>query len=221
MERRSRRCSRPAPSATCARRRASSRRSAFAVRGGAVAAATRVARRRRRCERYVARRHEHAGAGRAESELRGCGSAARARRGSERRRRRLDRAAPDRARAPVDARLQPARAPSIATSSRVSSSSASSRRAAPTSTRGRAGRDAGTTPFLLATRSLDLPYMRTLLELGADPKLDGRRRHDGRHGGRRRRPGPRLRGRGAGLDRGSDRGAHARRSSSAPARSTT
>ncbi len=33
------------------------------------------------------------------------------------------------------------------------------------------GRDAGTTPFLLATRSLDLPYMRTLLELGADPKL--------------------------------------------------
>jgi uncharacterized protein len=27
----------------------------------------------------------------------------------------------------------------------------------------------GTTPFLLATRSLDLPYMRTLLELGADP----------------------------------------------------
>jgi ankyrin repeat protein len=29
----------------------------------------------------------------------------------------------------------------------------------------------GTTPFLLATRSLDLPYMRTLLELGADPKL--------------------------------------------------
>jgi ankyrin repeat protein len=34
-----------------------------------------------------------------------------------------------------------------------------------------AGREAGTTPFLLATRSLDLPYMRTLLELGADPKL--------------------------------------------------
>jgi ankyrin repeat protein len=33
------------------------------------------------------------------------------------------------------------------------------------------GREAGTTPFLLATRSLDLPYMRTLLELGADPKL--------------------------------------------------
>jgi ankyrin repeat protein len=33
------------------------------------------------------------------------------------------------------------------------------------------GRDAGTTPFLLATRSLDLPYMRTLLALGADPKL--------------------------------------------------
>jgi len=32
-------------------------------------------------------------------------------------------------------------------------------------------RDAGTTPFLLATKSLDLPYMRTLLELGADPKL--------------------------------------------------
>lgn len=29
----------------------------------------------------------------------------------------------------------------------------------------------GTTPFLLATRSLDLPYMRTLLELGADPEL--------------------------------------------------
>jgi len=29
----------------------------------------------------------------------------------------------------------------------------------------------GTTPFLLATRSLDLPYMRTLLELGADPSL--------------------------------------------------
>jgi ankyrin repeat protein len=33
------------------------------------------------------------------------------------------------------------------------------------------GREAGTTPFLLATRSLDLPYMRTLLELGADPTL--------------------------------------------------
>jgi ankyrin repeat protein len=33
------------------------------------------------------------------------------------------------------------------------------------------GREAGTTPFLLATRSLDLAYMRTLLELGADPKL--------------------------------------------------
>jgi ankyrin repeat protein len=33
------------------------------------------------------------------------------------------------------------------------------------------GRDGGTTPFLLATKSLDLPYMRTLLELGADPKL--------------------------------------------------
>jgi ankyrin repeat protein len=32
-------------------------------------------------------------------------------------------------------------------------------------------RDGGTTPFLLATRSLDLPYMRTLLELGADPAL--------------------------------------------------
>jgi ankyrin repeat protein len=29
----------------------------------------------------------------------------------------------------------------------------------------------GTTPFLLATRSLDLPYMRTLLELGADAAL--------------------------------------------------
>ena len=34
-----------------------------------------------------------------------------------------------------------------------------------------AGRDAGTTPFLLATKSLDLAYMRMLLELGADPKL--------------------------------------------------
>jgi ankyrin repeat protein len=33
------------------------------------------------------------------------------------------------------------------------------------------GRDGGTTPFLLATKSLDLPYMQTLLELGADPKL--------------------------------------------------
>jgi ankyrin repeat protein len=33
------------------------------------------------------------------------------------------------------------------------------------------GRDAGTTPFLLATKSLDLPYMQTLLELGADPTL--------------------------------------------------
>ena len=32
-------------------------------------------------------------------------------------------------------------------------------------------RDGGTTPFLLATKSLDLPYMRTLLELGADPGL--------------------------------------------------
>lgn len=29
----------------------------------------------------------------------------------------------------------------------------------------------GTTPFLLATRSLDLPYMRTLLELGADAAI--------------------------------------------------
>ena len=29
----------------------------------------------------------------------------------------------------------------------------------------------GTTPFLLATKSLDLPYMRTLLELGADAAL--------------------------------------------------
>lgn len=29
----------------------------------------------------------------------------------------------------------------------------------------------GTTPFLLATRSLDLPYMHTLLDLGADPTL--------------------------------------------------
>ena len=36
--------------------------------------------------------------------------------------------------------------------------------------------DAGTTPFLLATKSLDLPYMRTLLELGADPSLKA---HDG------------------------------------------
>jgi hypothetical protein len=32
-------------------------------------------------------------------------------------------------------------------------------------------RDRGTTPFLLATRSLDLAYMRTLLELGADPSV--------------------------------------------------
>jgi ankyrin repeat protein len=32
-------------------------------------------------------------------------------------------------------------------------------------------RDGGTTPFLLATRSLDLPYMQTLLDLGADPTL--------------------------------------------------
>jgi ankyrin repeat protein len=32
-------------------------------------------------------------------------------------------------------------------------------------------REGGTTPFLLATRSLDLLYMRTLLELGADPAL--------------------------------------------------
>jgi uncharacterized protein len=32
-------------------------------------------------------------------------------------------------------------------------------------------RDAGTTPFLLATKSLDLPYMRLLLELGADPTI--------------------------------------------------
>jgi ankyrin repeat protein len=29
----------------------------------------------------------------------------------------------------------------------------------------------GATPFLLATKALDLPYMRTLLELGADPAL--------------------------------------------------
>jgi uncharacterized protein len=34
-----------------------------------------------------------------------------------------------------------------------------------------AGRDAGMTPFLLATRTLDLAYMRTLLELGADATL--------------------------------------------------
>jgi ankyrin repeat protein len=32
-------------------------------------------------------------------------------------------------------------------------------------------REGGTTPFLLATRSLDLPYMQTLLDLGADPTL--------------------------------------------------
>jgi ankyrin repeat protein len=32
-------------------------------------------------------------------------------------------------------------------------------------------RDVGATAFLLATKSLDLPYMRTLLELGADPAL--------------------------------------------------
>jgi uncharacterized protein len=32
-------------------------------------------------------------------------------------------------------------------------------------------REGGTTPFLLATRTLDLAYMRTLLELGADPTL--------------------------------------------------
>ena len=32
-------------------------------------------------------------------------------------------------------------------------------------------REGGTTPFLLATKSLDLPYMQTLLELGADPAL--------------------------------------------------
>jgi ankyrin repeat protein len=33
-------------------------------------------------------------------------------------------------------------------------------------------REGGTTPFLLATKSLDLPYMHTLLELGADPGLE-------------------------------------------------
>jgi uncharacterized protein len=33
------------------------------------------------------------------------------------------------------------------------------------------GREAGTTPFLLATRTLDLAYVRTLLELGADATL--------------------------------------------------
>jgi ankyrin repeat protein len=33
------------------------------------------------------------------------------------------------------------------------------------------GRDAGMTPFLLATRTLDLAYMHTLLELGADATL--------------------------------------------------
>ena len=32
-------------------------------------------------------------------------------------------------------------------------------------------RDGGTTPFLLATKSLDLPFMQTLLDLGADPAL--------------------------------------------------
>ena len=32
-------------------------------------------------------------------------------------------------------------------------------------------RDGGATPFLLATKALDLPYMRTLLELGANPSL--------------------------------------------------
>ncbi len=31
--------------------------------------------------------------------------------------------------------------------------------------------EGGMTPFLLATRSLDLPYMRTVLDLGADPTL--------------------------------------------------
>ncbi len=36
---------------------------------------------------------------------------------------------------------------------------------------GLSGRDAGMTPFLLATRTVDLAYMQTLLELGADPTL--------------------------------------------------
>lgn len=36
---------------------------------------------------------------------------------------------------------------------------------------GNANYQSGTTPFLLATKSLDLPYMHTLLELGADPAL--------------------------------------------------
>ena len=39
-------------------------------------------------------------------------------------------------------------------------------------------RDGGTTPFLLATRSLDLPYMRTLLELGAGTVNDANSRNE-------------------------------------------
>ena len=221
--RRSRRCSKPAPSATRARRRASSRRSAFAVRAGAVDADERVARSRRRCERDVARRHEHARAGRAEPELRGRGAL-------------LDHGADPNA--AVDgwtalhqiARVRrwtrgfnlpgPEHRDQLSSLELVAQARA---RAAPTSTRAQTRRSAtrGTTPFLLATKSLDLPYMRTLLELGADPTLKA---DDGTtavmvaagvgqgQGSAGAAPGSR---------RGSARGARRSRSSSAPARSTT
>jgi hypothetical protein len=77
-------------------------------------------------------------------------------------------------------------------------------RGADVNTRRTGERDGGTTPFLLATRSLDLPYMHAARGRRRSEAC-GRRRHDGRHGGCRRRPGPRLRRRSARLDRGSDR----------------
>ena len=115
---------------------------AFAVRGGAVDAAKALARRGRRCERHVARRHEHARARRAEPELRGRERAARPRRGPERRRRRLDGAASDRARAPLDARVQPAgpRASRPALESRARPQARGARRRRQRSADGRARR---------------------------------------------------------------------------------
>jgi hypothetical protein len=100
----------------------------------------------------------------------GCRRAPRPRRGPERRRRRLDGAASDRAGAPLDARLQPARAEHRDGLSSLELARKLAARGADVNVP-QTGREGGTTPFLLATKSLDLPYMQVLLELGADPKL--------------------------------------------------
>ena len=143
----------------------------FAVRAGAVAATQGVARGRRRSERHVARRHEHADAGRAEPDLRGRGVL-------------LEHGAdPNAAVDGWTALHQIARVrrwtrgfnlPGPEHRDRLSSLDLVAElaaRGADVNARQTGEREAGTTPFLLATRSLDLPYMRTLLELGADPKL--------------------------------------------------